>query len=275
MSFIRAKAALSESRFSDLRWVAETGSTNADVHELLVAESAARPDEVVDLVLVADHQAAGRGRLDRTWETPPGVSLLMTVGTTRHVEEDLRGLVLTTMSLAAVEAMQATVGFTARIKWPNDLMAVGVGDDGGDRKLGGVLAEATPLGEGRVGLAVGIGVNCNWGRIPESLAGIATSLDLQVGHEVDREDLAVAIVRGFSRRLDLLSTSQGAAAVVDEARSHSATVGRDIEVHLPHGELEGRAVGIDDDGALLVETGESAEVRRVVVGDVLHVRPTS
>ena len=68
-------------------------------------------------------------------------------------------------------------------------------------------------------------------------------------------------------------TPTGRRLVVAEARSHSATIGRDVEVHLPHGEIEGRAIDLDSDGALLVEAGENAEVRRVVVGDVIHVRP--
>jgi BirA family biotin operon repressor/biotin-[acetyl-CoA-carboxylase] ligase len=273
MSFSRAKAALAGTRFADLRWVAETGSTNADVLGLLADAVESRPGDRVDLVLVADHQTAGRGRLDRQWDAPPGVSLLMTIGTTRPMEDERRGLVLTAMALAGVEACESIAGFVAKLKWPNDLMAVGVGDDGGDRKIGGVLAEATPLSDGQVGLAVGIGLNCNWGSIHQGLSGIATSLDLLVGREVDREELATGIIDGLVRRLELLDSPDGVGPIVAEARHHSATIGRDIVVHLPAGELEGRAVDLADDGALLVETGGDGVIRRVVVGDVVHVRP--
>lgn len=273
MSFSRAKAALADSRFSDLRWVAETGSTNLDVAEILADAALERPRDCIDVALVAEHQSAGRGRLDRTWEAEPGTSLLMTAGTTQAIEDERRGLALTCMSLAAVEALMAEVGYEAAIKWPNDIVAVGVGEDGGDRKVGGVLAELTPLDTGQVAIAVGIGLNCNWGAIPDHLAGIATSLDLLVDREVDREDLAVALLVGFARRLALLDDEDGTRALVAEARSHSATIGRDVEVHLPAGEIEGRAVDLDQDGALLVEAGENAEIYRVVVGDVIHVRP--
>lgn len=273
MSFTRAKAALVENRFADLRWVSETGSTNLDVAEILADVSTERPRDRIDVALVADHQTAGRGRLERTWEAAAGSSLLMTAGTTQAIDDDRRGLALTCMSLAAVEALLAEASFEAAIKWPNDIVAVGVGDDGGDRKVGGILAELTPLDTGQVAIAVGIGVNCNWGEIPEHLGGIATSLDLLVGRDIDREALAVALLVGFTRRLDLLGDADGAASIVAEARSHSATIGRDVEVHLPNGEIEGRAVDLDSDGALLVEAGESAQIRRVVVGDVIHVRP--
>ncbi len=273
MSFTRAKAALADTRFSDLRWVSETGSTNLDVAEFLADAAIERPRDCVDVALVADHQTAGRGRLDRTWEAPAGSSLLMTAGTTQAIDPDRRGLVLTAMSLAAVEALDSELSFEAHIKWPNDIVSVGAGDDGRDLKVGGVLAEATPLDTGQVALAVGIGLNCNWGQIHDSLVGIATSLDIHVDREVDREDLAVALLGGFARRMELLDDEDGAAAVVAEAKSHSATIGRDVEVHLPHGEVEGRAVGLDADGALLVEAGENSEIHRVVVGDVIHVRP--
>ncbi|MGI9578018.1 MAG: biotin--[acetyl-CoA-carboxylase] ligase [Microthrixaceae bacterium] len=273
MSLTRAKAALTHNRFADLRWVAETGSTNLDVAEILADAAAEDPKKPIDVALVADHQTAGRGRLDRTWEATPGSSLLMTAGTTQDIADDRRGLVLTCMSLAAVEALTSEVSYEAAIKWPNDIVAVGAGSDGTDRKVGGILAELTPLDTGQIAIAVGIGINCNWGGIPEHLAEIATSLDLLVGKEVDREMLAVALLVGFARRLDLLGTEDGAGAIVAEARSHSATIGRDVEVHLPTGEIEGRAVDLDSDGALLVESGESAEIHRVVVGDVIHVRP--
>ena len=273
MSFSRAKAALTQNRFSDLRWTAETGSTNADVLGILTESASGSPPPTVDVALVADHQTAGRGRLDRTWEAPAGSSLLMTAGTTQVIDDDRRGLALTCMSLAAIEAIMAVAGFEAAIKWPNDIVAVGAGEDNGDRKVAGVLAELAPLEGGGAAVAVGIGVNCNWGAIPGHLEGIATSLDLLVEAEVDREDLAVALLVGFGRRLDLLDDADGTAAVVAEARSHSATIGRDVRVQLPAGELEGRAVGLDADGALLVEAGEDASVHRVVVGDVIHVRP--
>ena len=278
MSFTRAKAALSRSRFADLRWVPETGSTNADGLAALAAAVAGRPGEVIDLVVVADHQSAGRGRLGRVWESPGNASLLMTVGTTRHVPDFARGLLLTALSLAAIEACSAVAGFTPRLKWPNDLVAVGIGDDGGDRKVAGVLAEALPLANGQVGAAVGIGVNCNWGSIPDELAGIATSLDLLTGAAIDREDLAVATVEGFSRRLDLLATDAGRAAVVMEATQHSATLGRDVRVEFTGlsaetAMVEGLALELDPDGALVVET-EGGERHLVVVGDVIHLRPT-
>ncbi len=266
MGFTRAKADLESSRFSDLRWVAETDSTNDDVQAAMTSAGAG---SATDLVIVADHQRRGRGRLGRSWEAPTGASLLMTVGTSATIPPDRRGLLLAAMSTAAAAATAAVTGVELLVKWPNDLV---VRDRGGgaDRKVAGVLAESFGLPSGGTGYAVGIGINCNWVRLPDSLVGVAESLDVLSGAPVDREALAAATVLGFETRLD--SLAGGGAEVLAEARSRSATIGQTVVAHTDGSEVRGTAVDLDSDGALLVETG-AGDPRRVVVGDVVNLRP--
>jgi BirA family biotin operon repressor/biotin-[acetyl-CoA-carboxylase] ligase len=154
-------------------------------------------------------------------------------------------------------------------------VAAGAGGAGEDLKLAGVLAEVHDLGDGRQATVVGIGVNCNWstGGIPEDLAAIATSLDLLTGAPVDREALCVAIVRHADDRFAALAASDGVASTVGAARQESATLGRDVRVELPGDELTGRAVDLDEVGALVVELEDGAR-RTVVAGDVVHLRPS-
>ncbi|MFM7069007.1 MAG: biotin--[acetyl-CoA-carboxylase] ligase, partial [Actinomycetes bacterium] len=172
MTFDSAKAALASTRFVDLRWVQETGSTNADMVGLL-AEVTVSPDRPV--VLVTDFQSAGRGRLDRTWAAPAGSSVLMTIGLPiAHVPADRWTLLTSALALAVAGA--PSVEGVLKVKWPNDLVAVGVGDDGGDRKVGGVLAELRDIpGRGSCAL-LGIGLNANWPDLPADLQSTATSL---------------------------------------------------------------------------------------------------
>ncbi|MCB1272308.1 MAG: biotin--[acetyl-CoA-carboxylase] ligase [Microthrixaceae bacterium] len=273
MGFSRAKADLSDSRFADLRWVSETDSTNADVLRALASESPSDPLGARDLVVVADHQRAGRGRLGRTWEAPHAASLLMTVGTTAVIPDAHRGLLLTAMSCAASEAIVGVCGVRTSIKWPNDLVVERGGVDGGRLKVAGVLAESVPLDGGLTGYAVGIGINCKWAAAEGPLASIATSLDVVSGTTVDREELAVGTIRGFARRLELLESAGSPTALLDEARRLSATLGTEVVVTTPQGRTEGHAVDLDDDGALLVRTGEGVQ-ERVVVGDVVSLRPS-
>src|SRR3954465_2828889 len=120
-----ARAALAATRFADVRWVAETGSTNADALAL------ARQGAPEGIVLVADHQTAGRGRQGRTWEAPRGASLLVTV--LLRPRAGVAGLTTMAVAVAAAEGVDDVAGFAPRIKWPNDLVWPGDGS-GPDRK---------------------------------------------------------------------------------------------------------------------------------------------
>jgi len=264
VGFERAKALLQGTRVADLRWVASTGSTNTDVRDL-VALDAGRTEA---LVLVADHQTAGRGRRGRDWQAPPGTSLLMTIGLrVDRLEAARRPLLATALALAVHEVRPEL-----SVKWPNDLVVDAEDDDPlGYRKVGGLLAESHRIGEGDWVL-LGIGLNVNWPEVPEELARVATSLDRVVGEEVDREELCAAILRALDTRwLDLVSRPD-LSELRTAYRSASATIGSEVRVELPGSELVGTAAGITELGAL--EVLDARGERHVVsVGDVVHLRP--
>ncbi|HET6952014.1 MAG TPA: biotin--[acetyl-CoA-carboxylase] ligase [Acidimicrobiales bacterium] len=274
---VRARAALAGTRFADVRWVAETGSTNAD---LLALARAGEPEGIVE---VADHQTAGRGRRDRTWVAPPGGSLLLSV--LLRPPAPVAGAVTMAAGVAMAAAVASVAGVTPGVKWPNDLV---VATAGGDRKLAGILAEAdwpagsaisagyrAPASYERAVVVVGLGINVAW---PDDVAGdpafaaladTATALSW-LGAAVDRVDLLVAFLRNLSARYDALAAG-GPAALMAEWRARSATLGRRVRVDLGGGEVEGTAVDITAEGHLVVETG-AGERRTVAVGDVVHLR---
>ena len=274
MPFERAKAAVAGTRFADLRWVEETGSTNADVAAILAGQDPSEDRRPV--VLVAGHQTAGRGRRDRTWEAPPGSSLLMTIGLpVGDVDAERWPLVNAAVALATVDAAP-----DLRVKWPNDLVAPGAGADGADLKVGGILAELHhDLGAMGPCLVVGLGLNLNWGQMPDELAGTATSLDIVLGGHVAIEVVVTDLLVSLdSRWLGMLGRSAPSVDPLVEAyRARSATIGRRVRVELEAGTgaglLEGTAVDVDRSGALVVET-DDGERRTVTVGDVVHLRPT-
>ena len=190
----RARSALSGGRFHDLRWVDETGSTNRD----LAAEAARGAPEGV--VLVADLQTAGRGRLDRSWVSPAGGSLLMSVLLRPRMAASDAHLLGTAMGVAAAEACADVAGVEPGLKWPNDLVVPGPGDR--DRKLAGVLAESSLEGAALASVVVGLGLNVNWPTdwssegSPE-LADLAVALNQLAGRDIDREHLLVAVLERF------------------------------------------------------------------------------
>ncbi|MGI8491201.1 MAG: biotin--[acetyl-CoA-carboxylase] ligase [Acidimicrobiales bacterium] len=240
----RTASRLSErTRFGDVRHFAQIGSTNTYLRE----QAAAGAPE--GTVAVADVQTAGRGRMDRTWESPPGSGLLVSV-LLRPTDLAATRLHLVTAAagLSARQAVEEVAGFTPELKWPNDLVVSG-------SKLAGILAESAG---GAV--VVGVGINLTWA--PRE--GVALS-DLSAA-AVSREDLLVALLEALERRCGDWES------VTEEYRSTCATVGRAVRVEMSGGDLEGVAEQIDADGRLVVRTGEGRLVA-VAAGDVVHLRP--
>jgi BirA family biotin operon repressor/biotin-[acetyl-CoA-carboxylase] ligase len=278
----RARAALAGRRFGDVRWVASTGSTNSDAMTL------ARDGAGEGIVVVADHQSAGRGRRARTWVAPPGGSLLVSV--LLRPPAPVAGAVTMAAAVAMARAVEDVAGVEARLKWPNDLV---VATDDGERKLAGILAEAdwpaastisggyrAPAPHDRAVVVVGIGLNVSW-PAPDSaptedagglaeVAGIATALNW-LAPPVDRVDLLVGFLRHLDERYAALLAA-GPTDLLAEWRRRSATLGRRVRVDLGSDDVEGTAVDVTDEGHLVVETAEGRR-RTLAVGDVVHLRP--
>lgn len=278
------RAAVAGTRFTDVRWVAETGSTNAD----LLALAADGAGEGV--VLVADHQTAGRGRRGRTWEAAPGSSLLVSV-LVRPPAPAVE-LVTPAVAVAAAEAVLDLVGTAPGIKWPNDLV-VPSADGGQDRKLAGILAEAAwppgadiasgwraPSASTRVPVVVGMGLNVlAAGRAPELDATAVACDELGVGGALaagppdppSREALLAAWLTALDRWYAAAVDPEGGPELWSAWRSRSATLGRRVRVDLGVDDLVGEAVDVTDRGLLVVRTIEG-DVRTLAVGDVTHLR---
>jgi BirA family transcriptional regulator, biotin operon repressor / biotin---[acetyl-CoA-carboxylase] ligase len=255
--------------------VAQTGSTNADV----VRDLRADPDAWPDLsLLVADHQDAGKGRRDRTWSTPPGTSVTCTFVARPDVPVASLGWIPLLAGLGVVRAVRATAGVQAVLKWPNDVL-VPASDDlegwGPFRKVGGILTEVVPHPAGGPGaVVVGIGLNVLQ-RADELPVPSAGSLALAGARHVDRLGLLVALVTSLEEIAGRWRAAGGSAAASGldaEVAAVVATTGARVRVSLPgDAVVEGLARGLDDDGALVV-VDDDGVARRVLAGDVHHVR---
>ena len=221
----------------------------------------ARNGAAEGLVAVADVQTAGRGRLGRSWIAPPGGSLLMSLLLRpRDLPFDRLHLATAAVAMAGADAVALIAEVTPSLKWPNDLLI-------GDRKLAGVLtevdgqsADATPA------VVVGIGINCTWpDELPPEIANVAIAANHAAGRPVHREDVLGALLEHLDERLDA-----GWDAVAREYKSRCATVGREVRVEMVDGAFSGMAAEVEADGALVVITDNGP--RRVVAGDVIHVR---
>jgi BirA family biotin operon repressor/biotin-[acetyl-CoA-carboxylase] ligase len=231
-------------------------STNA-----LVAERAhERAPE--GLVVVAEHQTAGRGRLDRTWQTPDRAALTFSV-LLRPAVPAARWPWLPLLTGYAVARALRAEGHDARLKWPNDVL---LGPQ--ERKVAGILVERIETPQGPAAVA---GVGLNVSTVPEELPiPTATSLLIGSGVEPDRTGLLLAVLE--SLRDAYVEWLGGDGASLRAAYlSSCVTVGRDVRVELPGGRaLVGPATGIDAGGRLVVQ-GPDGEMA-VGAGDVVHVR---
>ena len=221
--------------------VAETGSTNAD----LLATVARRPDRSV---LVAAHQTAGRGRLDRRWEAPPGANLLASI--LFHVVPPHPSELTRRVALAAADASRTVAGVDVVLKWPNDLLVRR--PDGTEGKLAGILAERDASGS----VVVGIGLNVGWA--PPGAARLADGTP-----DVTTDDVLAALLTAFDRL---------PADVHARYRDELGTIGRRVRVELPSGFLDGTATDVSEDGRLVV-IDTCAVTHRLAAGDVVHLRP--
>lgn len=227
------------------RWsiqhVTETGSTNTD---LLAAAAAGAPH---GSVLVTDHQTAGRGRLGRGWDAPPGVNLLVSILFREGFAPDRPHEVTQRVAVAAARAAEATVGVTPDLKWPNDLLVDGC-------KLAGILAQAVSR-DGRVDhVVVGMGLNLGWA--PEGAARLGG---------VARDDLLTAVLAELADGLRR--------PIHPEYRTRLATLGQRVRVERPGGDLVGVAVDVTTAGELVVDGPQGLVT--VSVGDVVHLRPAT
>lgn len=242
----------------EIRVLEETGSTNDDLADL------AREGATPGLVLVAEAQTSGRGRLGRGWSAPPRSGLALSVLLPPESSVTRLGWLPLVAGVAVVSGLRRfaevenderdrTAGVA--LKWPNDVLI-------GERKLAGILAQRVDTG-----IIVGIGLNVSL-RADELPVPAATSLALE-GIPADREPLLRAILRELARRHEEFATDE--AAVRRAYRELCGTIGRRVRVELPGAEtVTGEAVDIEEAGRLVVRATDGEHL--LSAGDVVHVR---
>ena len=251
---LRADLVTDGSLWRSVEVLDSVGSTNA----VLAAAADGAPEGTV---VVAEHQEAGRGRLDRTWVSPSRAGVTVSVLLRPDVPASRRGWLPLLAGVALAEAVRDVAGVRAALKWPNDLLAT----DGG--KLAGLLAEAVPGG-----VVVGVGLNVS--TTPDELPEGGTSLLVQGAGTTDRTALLSGFLDGLARRYLRWAEALGDPIGSGLARDYlawSGTVGSTVAVTLPDGQvLRGTAEAVDWDGRLVVVTQQGRV--ELAAGDVRHVR---
>jgi BirA family biotin operon repressor/biotin-[acetyl-CoA-carboxylase] ligase len=239
----------------DIRVFQQTGSTNDIVEKL------ARDGVREGVVVFAEGQTQGRGRLGRKWISPAGKGLWFSV----LLRPDLRPQAATQLTVAAAvavwRAIRRQTGLTPEIKWPNDVLVRG-------RKLAGVLTElSAELDQVKyVILGIGVDVNLNASDFPPDVRRLATSLKIETGKPQCRAELAAVLLRELNKEYARVGRHEFATVAEDWA-AQCSTLGRFVRINLGDRVVTGRAESLDEHGALLLRT-EHGRLERIVGGDV-------
>jgi BirA family biotin operon repressor/biotin-[acetyl-CoA-carboxylase] ligase len=236
---------------SKLHYFQEVESTN-DVARSL-ADSC--PDGTV---VLAEVQTRGRGRLARSWSSPPG-GIWMSVVLKPRLPLSQAYRVNMAVGLAVTSALSCLYELEGKIKWPNDILVNG-------RKISGILLEVRAELDRLDYVIAGVGLNVNVdpSRFPEDWH--ATSISDQLGGNVSRTELIQEILRGIEEAYLNLESEE----IIEEWRNLSDTTGRYVRISSTEGDLEGEAVGLGEDGSLCLKTKRG--LQRVLAGDCLHLR---
>lgn len=210
--------------------------------------------------VVADAQNAGKGRLARVWHSPPGANIYTSVLLRPRFEAARAPQISIVAGVAAAETIEPYCPGRVALKWPNDVQI-------GGKKVCGILAQMKLAQADIDFVVVGIGMNVNWRpeQFPEEIRSIATSLFLETGRDISREDLLNRLYENLTKWYKSLLTC-GFEAVRQAWLSRAPMIGQNVAVRFGDETLSGRAAGLDEDGSLILETPEGA-ARKVSAGD--------
>jgi BirA family transcriptional regulator, biotin operon repressor / biotin---[acetyl-CoA-carboxylase] ligase len=268
---LAAKAAQRGAFGARLIYAAEVGSTND------LAAAAADRGEPEGTTFVAGAQTAGRGRLGRTWFSPPGAGLYLSTITRRA---SLAPWLTLAGGVAVADGIRAATALPVEITWPNDIVAVGGAGFRARRKIAGILAEASSGPAGVQYVVLGVGINIRSAALPPELAGRASAIETELGRPVDAGAVLAQVLVALNRALgdlDVAGPGEATTAASPPGSPQAALLARwlalspsahgaPIEWHTGTRAASGTTAGLAEDGALLARTADG--LQRIVSGEV-------
>ncbi len=212
-------------------------------------------------LVLAESQTKGRGRLGRSWASPKYKGIYLSLILRPKISPSASPVLTLLSAVSICEAIKNIVGLDAQIKWPNDVFIY-------NKKIAGILTEMNAEVDKVNFVVIGIGLNVNNDK--KSLIAQATSLKEQAGQSLSRVMLLQELLRRIEINYSLLE-DKGAQAIIDKWRNFSLTLGKRVKVSCQDKYIEGQAVDVDKDGALLIRK-DSGLIQKVFSGDVMHCR---
>lgn len=231
-------------------------STNVKAKEL--AEQGCESGTLV----VADQQTAGRGRRGRSWDSPSGTGIFMTILLKPEINPNHASMLTLVTALAVARAIGDISGAAAQIKWPNDIVMNG-------KKVCGILTEMSAQFDYINHIVVGIGINVHNESFPEEISGMASSLLLESGNRIHRAMLIEKVLEYFEEYYETFLETEDLSGLLKDYNALLVNRNREVRVLDPKEPFEGKAMGITKNGELIVDTWES---RKLVSSGEVSVR---
>lgn len=213
-------------------------------------------------LVIADRQVSGRGRRGRTWDTPSGISVAMSILLRPDIATECASMLTLVAALSVADAIRSETGLKAQIKWPNDIVING-------KKVCGILTEMSIEFSAINYVVVGIGINVNNSLFPEEIADTATSIYLEGGVMVSRSRLIAAVLGAFEKHYETFLKTQDLSGIKAEYEACLVNKDKHVKVLSANGSVddEGTALGIDDIGRLVVKS-DDGEIKNIMAGEV-------
>lgn len=232
----------------------ETGSTNAD------ARREADNDAPCGTLVVADCQKSGKGRRGRSWQSPAGTDIYMSLLLKPTFSPDIASMLTLVTAISVAEGIHQVTGLEAKIKWPNDIVV-------NRKKVCGILTEMNAERDFIHYVVVGVGINVNMDDFAEEIKDMATSLKLELGTDVSRAELIPVVMECFEANFELFCREKNLSALKERYNELLVNKRTLVKVLDPKGEFSGIAGGITDTGELIVY-GEDGKITNVYAGEV-------
>lgn len=223
----------------NIHYYKETDSTN------LRAKQCGDADEPQGTLVVAEMQSAGRGRRGRSWESPSGENIYMTLLLRPDIEPSKAPMLTLVMAYSVAVGIRNITGLDVQIKWPNDIVC-------GGKKLVGILTEMSTEIEYINHVIIGVGINVNLCEFPEEIRETASSLRLELGHTVRRAPLIAEILKVFENCYEQFLQKQDLTDIQEAYNELLVNRGREVRICGAKDSCRAQAVGIDEQGQLIV-----------------------
>ncbi|MCP4723694.1 MAG: biotin--[acetyl-CoA-carboxylase] ligase [bacterium] len=233
-------------------------STNTGIKEHL------KNEQELPLILTAEEQTGGKGRMQRSWHSPSGKGIWISTAFPPVDSTANFGHYNFMCSLVISSAIEEITGIKADLKWPNDILI-------GGKKVCGILSESISCADGKYIIITGMGLNVNIKNteFPVGIRNLATSLLIEAGKNIDRQKLLLEIISNLNEYYDLWQ-DKGIEPIYFQWISQCTTIGKSVEIKTEKQYISGTAINVNKDGSLLLEE-KTGKTHRIYAGDLEYI----